>query len=85
MTHATYRGVVRDGKVILLDQQMPLVEGTEVLVTPMAGTRAAVLAAVDRSPQVPAGWVDQLEQVIADGHRPPSQPDPFRDERQERP
>jgi hypothetical protein len=34
-----------------------------VLVTPVAGTlgsAAAVLAAVATSPQVPAGWVDEL-------------------------
>ncbi len=80
MATATYRGVVRGGKVVFLDQQTPLVEGTEVLVTPMVGTAAAVLAAVESSPQVPAGWVDELEDFIAEGHRPPSQPDPFGDE-----
>jgi hypothetical protein len=68
MTNGAYRGVVRGGTVVLLDEKAPLSEGTEVLVTPVSGTpgsAAAVLAAVESSPHVPAGWVDELEQLIA--------------------
>ena len=39
----TYRGVVRDGKVVLLGDQPPLTEGTEVMVTPLASGTAAAL------------------------------------------
>ena len=40
----------------------------------------AVLAAVATAPQVPAEWVDELEQLIALGRRPPTRQDPFPDE-----
>ena len=76
MTTTAYRGVVRGG-VVLLDKETPLTEGTEVLVTPVAGERgssAAILAAMDNSPKVPAEWVDELERLIAEGRRPPSLP-----------
>ncbi len=70
MTTATYRGIVRGGTVVLLDEETGLTEGTEVLVTPVpvaSGTAAAVLAAVDAAPHVPPEWVDDLERLIADG------------------
>lgn len=84
MTSAAYRGVVRGGTVVLLEKEPALTEGTEVLVTPVAGTpgtAAAVLAAVESSPQVPAAWVDELEQLIASGRRPPTQGDPLQEGR----
>jgi hypothetical protein len=68
--------------VVLLENDTRLAEGTEVLVTPVAGTRgsaAAVLAALAASPQVPSAWVDELEQLIAQGRRPPMHEDPFAD------
>jgi hypothetical protein len=68
---------------VLRESETPLAEGTEVLVTPVAGTPgspAAVLAAVEGSPRVPVGWVDELEQLIAQGRRPPARPDLFRDQ-----
>ena len=83
MTNEAYRGVVRGGMVVLLEADPPLTEGTEVLLTPVArtpGSPAAVLAAVATAPQVPAGWVDELEQLIAQGRRPPMRKDPFPDE-----
>lgn len=83
MTNATYRGVVRGGRVVLLEEDTPLTEGTEVLVTPVSstpGSPAAVLAAVTTSPQVPAEWVDELERLIAQGRRPPMRANPFLDE-----
>src|SRR5207247_1696351 len=75
MKTAIYRGVVRGGRVVLVADTLLLTDGTEVLVTPVAdirGTPAAVLAAVERSPRVPSAWVDELEQLIAHGRRPPS-------------
>jgi hypothetical protein len=47
MTNVTYRGVVRGGRVVFLEKDTPLTEGTEVFVTPVAvasGSVAAVLA-----------------------------------------
>jgi hypothetical protein len=82
MTQTAYRGVVRGG-VVLLDQDTPLTEGTEVLVTPVSTTRgspAAIVAAVENSPKVPPEWVDELEQLIAEGRRPPSPPVTFPDQ-----
>jgi hypothetical protein len=82
MTRTTYRGVVRGG-VVLLDEQTPLTEGTEVLVTPVAGASgspAGIVAAMENSPKVPPEWVDELEQLIADGRRPPAPPVSFLDE-----
>jgi hypothetical protein len=78
----SYRGVVHDGKVVLREGTEPLGEGTEVLVTPVAGgpgSPAAVLAAIENAPPVPREWVDELERLIASGRRPSSRPDPFAD------
>jgi hypothetical protein len=79
---AAYRGTVRGG-VVLLNERAPLTDGTEVLVTPVAGTRgspAAIVAAVENSAKVPPEWVDELEQLIAEGQRPPSLAEEFPDE-----
>jgi hypothetical protein len=73
MSAATYRGVVRDGLVVLRDQEQPLKEGTEVLVTPVTnppGSGAAIIAALDKLPRLPAEWVDELEELIAQGRLP---------------
>jgi hypothetical protein len=83
MSTASYRGVVRDGAVIFRDGERPPANGTEVLVTPVSdarGSGAAIIAALDNSPRVPAEWVDELEELIAQGRRPPSRPEPFSDE-----
>jgi hypothetical protein len=83
MTAATYRGVVRGGIIVLRDGDASLQDGTEVLVTPVSdriGSAQAVLAAVRSGPKVPADWVDELERLIAEGRRPPSNPDLFQDE-----
>jgi hypothetical protein len=82
MTKVSYRGVVRGG-MVLLDKETPLTEGTEVLVTPVdgaPGSPAAILAAMENSPKVPPEWVDELEQLIAQGRRPPAPPVSFLDE-----
>jgi hypothetical protein len=66
-----------------MEQAPPLPEGTEVLVTPVPGapgSAVTVLAAVENSPAVPAAWVDELEQIIAEGRRPPTHPDLFPNE-----
>ena len=39
-----------------------------------------VVAALEKAPQVPKEWVDELEQLIAQGQRPPTRPDPFVEE-----
>jgi hypothetical protein len=81
MTRTVYRGVVRGG-MILLDEETPLSEGTAVLVTPMAsvpGSPAAIVAAMENSDKVPPEWVDELEQLIAEGRRPPTPPVSFLD------
>lgn len=84
MTNTAYRGVVRGGMVVPQHGETPLTDGTEVLVTRAAGpsgASAAVLAAVESLPPVPAAeWVDELEQLIAQGRQPASRPDPFADE-----
>jgi hypothetical protein len=82
MTQTAYHGIVRGG-VVLLDPGTPLTEGTEVLVTPVNAPRAspaAIVAALERLPKVPPEWVDELEQLIAEGRRPPSRPVVFPDE-----
>jgi hypothetical protein len=69
--------------VVLLDQGTPLTEGTEVLVTPVIaaqGSPAAILAALQELPKVPPEWVDELEELIAEGRRPPSPPVVFPDQ-----
>jgi hypothetical protein len=82
MSQKASRGVVRGG-LVLLDQQSELVDGTEVLVTPMAvspGSPAAVLEAVASAHPVPIDWVDELEELIGEGRRPPAAPELFDDE-----
>lgn len=79
MSTATYRGRVQ-GKMVVLEGDVPLEDGTEVLVTPVAprpGTGAAVVAAMKAGPQVPREWVDELERLIEEGHRPATSGDPF--------
>jgi hypothetical protein len=70
LTHEVYRGVMRGGTVVLLEKDTPLPEVTQVLVTPIAakaGSSVAVLAALAASPRVPAEWVEELKQIIAQG------------------
>lgn len=70
MSTASYRGVVRDGTVVFSGGKKPLTDGTEVLVTPVpnpCGSGAAIIAALDKAPPVPAEWMDELEQLTAQG------------------
>lgn len=78
----TYRGMVRDGTIVLLEGTTSLADGTEVIVTPLVetpGSSAVLLAALATSPQIPAAWVDELEQLIGQGQRPPMHNDLFSD------
>ena len=82
MTQTAYRGIVCGG-VVLLDPGTPLTEGTEVLVTLLnvsRGSSAEILGALEKLPKVPPEWVDELEQLIAEGRRPPSPPVVFPDD-----
>jgi hypothetical protein len=83
MSNVTYRGTVQDGVVVLRGDQQAPANGTEVLVTllPAArGSGAALVAALDRLPKLPPEWVDELEQLIAQGQRPPAGPELFTDD-----
>jgi hypothetical protein len=82
MAIGAYRGVMRGGMAVPREGETPLTDGTEVVVTAVIGppgSAAAVLAAVETSPRVPAEWVDELEQVIARSRQPLSRSDPFAD------
>jgi hypothetical protein len=82
MSVATYHGVVR-GRTVLLDDAAPLVDGTEVFVTPVEarrGSAAALLAAINAEPHVSSEDVDEFERAIAQGRRPLSRIAPFTDE-----
>lgn len=55
-------------------------EGTEVVVTPIAperGTAAAFLAAMASAPPVPAEWVEELMRIIEEGKMPASYENPL--------
>jgi hypothetical protein len=75
-----HRGIVRGSEVHFPNKDAPFTDGTEVLVTPTVtslGTAAALLAAIAAAPQVPSEWVDELEQLIRAGERPPNSMSPF--------
>jgi hypothetical protein len=79
MSSETYRGVIRGGTVVILDDPAPLADGTPVLVTvdpEPPGSPAAVMRAVMSGPPLPKGWVDELERLIASGEPDPSWGDP---------
>ncbi|HEV2948615.1 MAG TPA: hypothetical protein VGX70_14660 [Gemmataceae bacterium] len=78
----TFRGIVKNQAIVLVEGAPVIPEGTEVLITPIdstPGSPAAILAAMDSEPHVPSEWVDELEALIADGQRPPSMETPFDD------
>jgi hypothetical protein len=80
MSQQIYHGVIQGGQVRLLDAALPLPEGTPVLVTALptpVGTGAAVIAAADAAPRVPAAWIDELEQLIYAGERSADRRNPF--------
>jgi hypothetical protein len=68
--------------MVLLEQESSLLDGTEVLVTPVPETRRtgqAIAAALERLPKVPSEWVDELERLIAEGESAPAPPELFGD------
>jgi hypothetical protein len=79
MTQTAYRGIVQGG-VVLLEQESPLIDGTEVLVTPVLEARrtgAVIVAALEKLPRVPSEWVDELERLIAEDASPAAPPELF--------
>jgi len=82
MSQSSYRGVVINGTVVFSNGSRPLIDGTDVIVTPTSpqrGSASALLRAVESAPSVPREWVDELESLIAQGQRAPSRPDLFPD------
>jgi hypothetical protein len=85
MASASFRGVVQGGVVVLRNAGDDLADRTEVVVTPLpgeTGSPVAVLAAVNNPPHVPPEWVDELDDRIALGRRPPAKPNPFPDDQE---
>ena len=77
---AAYRGIIQGGTVVLVNGPVNFPEGSEVLITSVAsppGTAEALLAAVDTQPHLTLGDVNELERIIAEGHRPRKPLDPF--------
>ncbi|HKI34509.1 MAG TPA: hypothetical protein VKA46_21820 [Gemmataceae bacterium] len=75
MDRQTYRGVIRGGTVVIVEEPVPLTDGTPVLVTQdpePPGSPAAVIRAVMSGPPLPKGWVDELERLIAGGEPDPA-------------
>jgi hypothetical protein len=58
----SYRGVVREGRVVLLGREFPWTEGTEVWVTPVIPDAAAPFDA-------PPEWVEHVARLKAEGKR----------------
>ena len=78
MVPGTYRGKVKGGTVVL-EGDVSLEDGTEVIVTPVLpkpGTGAAIVAAMAAAPQVPRECVDELERLIDERQRAPSKISP---------
>jgi hypothetical protein len=77
---ASYRGVVKGQTIVLSESPAPLADGTEVLVMPLPlepGTPAAILAAMEAEPHLTREDVEELEQAIEQGRRPPVRIEPF--------
>ncbi len=76
----TFRGVMKDHNLVVLEHPLPLPDGTPVEVTPLPrapGTPEAVRAAMSSAPKLTAEDVAELDRVIAEGKRPPANIDPF--------
>jgi hypothetical protein len=79
MTPTAYRGVVRDG-VVVLQNGAALPNGTLVEITPLAGVigdSLALIAAMEAEPHLSAEDIAELRHAIAAGKRPASPIDPF--------
>jgi hypothetical protein len=80
MSGANYRGIVKDGAIILADDSPMMPDGTEVIVTPVVqpyDVGGAILAALEAGPRVSAEDVLELERAIEAGRRPRAKIDPF--------
>jgi hypothetical protein len=79
MSPSSYHGVVRGG-VVLLDEGVPLADGTEVNVSPVqhpVPNGPLIVAALAAGPKVPGEWVDELERLIEEGQRQPMREELF--------
>lgn len=79
MSTTIYRGVVREGAVIL-EQPGGLPDGTEVQVTPIEarlGSPRAILEAVESPPYVDPEAVDELMRGIEEGRQPVNRDNPL--------
>jgi hypothetical protein len=72
----TYKGIVK-GNTVILEAGAELPDGAEVIITPMKGTPAAVLAALDASPCLEPGDVEELLRRIEEGKQLARYEDPF--------
>jgi hypothetical protein len=80
----SFRGVMKDETLVVLDRPAPLPVGTPVEVRALsleAGSPEALLAAMEAAPHISAEDVAELEKAIAEGDRPPSRIDPFAEHR----
>jgi hypothetical protein len=79
MTPTAYRGVVRDG-VVVLQNGATLPDGTLVEVTTLAGgigDSLALIAAMEAEPRLSVEDIAELRRAIAAGKRPAPPIDPF--------
>jgi hypothetical protein len=80
MTERGFRGVMKGQTLVVLDQAVPLPDGTPVEVSPLhieSGSSDAVLAAVSAEPHVTGEDVAELTTAIRAGRRPATKIDPF--------
>ena len=82
MAQLTFRGILQDRTHVVLDEAVPLPEGTRVEVTPLVlekGSPAALIAAMEAEPHLDPEDVAEFERGIAAGQRPPVSFDLFSD------
>jgi hypothetical protein len=80
VTNQTFRGVLKDQTLVILDCAAPLPDGTPMEVTllrPEAGSAEAVLAAMAAEPHLTTEDIAELERAINQGLRPAAAIDPF--------
>lgn len=86
MENTQNHGVVHGGVVVLRNGANSLKDGTKVIVRPVpesSGLSSSVIAAVECAPQVSPAWVDELDDLIAQGRRLPLLANPLVDENDE--
>ena len=89
MPNRTFRGVLKEQTLVILDEAAPLPDGTLVEVRPLPafepGSPSAIIAAMEAEPHLSAEDVAELETAIAEGRRPPATIDPFGADAQQEP